>query len=85
MEGKISSCEECFLHTDIQVNITSDRDQLKLDIQLSNIHGYPRNGLFDAIPFIRLKGTCMKIKRSLAVINNICTRPRILKSFLYIV
>ena len=70
MEGKISSCEECFLHTIIQVNITSDRDQMKLDVLLSNIHGYPRNGLFDAIPFIRLKGTGTKLKRTIAINNN---------------
>ena len=46
------------------MNTTSERDQTKLDVLLSNIHGYPRNphGLFDAIPFIRLKGTSMKLK-----------------------
>ena len=54
---------------------------MKLDVLLSNIHGYHGKGMFDAIPFIRLKGTSMKLKRILAInYNN--TRPRILKPFL---
>ena len=63
IEGKISSCDECFLHADIQMNLTSNRDQTKVDILFSNIHGYPRNGMFDGVPFIRLKGIGMKSLR----------------------
>ena len=77
MEGKISSCEECALHyiaylpsTDIYVNITSDRDQMKLDIVLSTRHGYPRTGMWDSIPFITLRGTGMKLKHASAIIAN---------------
>ena len=63
MEGKISSCDECFLHADIQTNVTFNRYQTKVDILFSNIHGYPHNGMFDSVPFIRLKGIGMKSKR----------------------
>ena len=43
---------------------------MKLDVLLSNIHGYPRNGRFDAIPFIKLKGTYMKSKPTIAINDN---------------
>ena len=62
IEGKISSCDECFLHADIQTNVTSNRDQTIVDVLFSNIHGYPLNGMYNGIPFIRLKGIGMKSK-----------------------
>ena len=61
IEGKISSCDECFLHADIQMNVISNRDQMKVVIVFSNVHEYPRNGrMFDNLPFIILKGIGMK-------------------------
>ena len=70
MEGKISSCEECALDADIYVNITSDRDQMKLDIVLSKRHGYPRTGMWDPTPFMTLRGTGMKLNYASAIITN---------------
>ena len=54
-KGQISTCDDCFLHSDIQMNITSNNDRVGIEFSLINIHGTPDNGILD-LPFITLKG-----------------------------